>query len=236
MLISDALKRIDYALGEPVGGPQRGALVILNEVGQYVFASYPWRFAKNVRGRATLTEDQEYIRLPLGCARVIAVERVPTWTGSVQLVDAQTFQRVRASALSGDCFFATEDYTLVDGHPVPRLALDHAPTETVTSALSISYEAGWTHLTGEVAAQEVLPVPDFLEPYFAALLEAYAMGAEQGGLSARLAELDSGPLRMAAVERDGRTVIAGGPPQNTAVQMARGYVPPQEFSTINLIT
>lgn len=239
MLISEALHRIDVALGEP-GSGSFDYRALLNDAGAYFFASHTWRFAKNMRGRAMLVASSEYVRLPLGCARLIAIERVPLWSGSVVLVDAATFQRVRACQQTGDYYVAAEDYTLVDGRPVPRLALDHAPAATVANAFSVSFEAGWTTVTGEIGGEEMLPIPEFAEPYFGALLEAYALGLEQphnGTVSARLAEVDAGPLRAAAIDRDFRSVAASGPQINTAVQMARGAgQSPMEFSTINLIT
>lgn len=241
MLVSDALKRIDLALGSPLGGSERGGMAILNEAGIDFFACHTWRFARSMRGRATLAAGAEYVNLPLGCARLIAIERSPAWEGAVELVDAATFQVVKSRRLeSPNYFVATEDYPLVSGRPVLRLALDHAPTDTVANAFTVAFEAGWTPVTGDRDATEILPMPDYVEPYFAARLEAYALGLEQphnGSVSARLMEIDAGPLRHVAIERDMRAVRAGGPPINTAVQMTRRpNQPPPEFSTINLIT
>lgn len=242
MLVADAIARIDLTLGTS-GGGAHGLVTVLNEAGQHVFASRSWAFARKMRGTATLVAGSTYLRLPLGCAAVVAIERLPVWSGSIALVDAGTFQAIRAldrGDASDLTFYAAEDYEACDGQMRLRLVLDHAPSATVVRAVGIAYEAEWQHVTGSYDGTEVLPLPAFVEPYFLAVLDAYALGLERphsGTVSERMALVDAGPLRASAVDRDERAVIGFGPSRHTAVQVARralGGEHIHETSTIHL--
>lgn len=241
MLVHEAIARIDLALGTN-GGGAHGTYRVLNEVCAHFFASRAWAFAKSMRGRANLVAGQTHVKLPIGCGQIVAIERTPAWAGSIQIVDAATLQAMKAleHTFSDLTFFAAEEYTTVEGRPVLRLALDHAPSGTTVGAFIVAFAVDWTPLGGDVGQNDILPLPAYAEPYFAALLEAYALGLErphEGSVSARVAEVDAGPLRAVAVDRDERAVVAFGPSRHTAVQVARGATGEiRESSTINLIT
>lgn len=233
MLVSDALRRIEIAnnFAEGVHDPR----AVLNSVGLYFFSMRPWRFTRRMQGYASSVSGVSYMTLPLGLTRLISIELDDgdgsATRGRIQLVDAATFNRVRSSLVGADSedYLATEDWHAdTNGKMTRRLALSRPAVETLPRGYRITYEVGWQSIDGHCAVSEVLPLPDYVEPLFGELLEAYTQGLEEpigGSPSRRCAEVVVGPIALAAFQADTRAVPDIGPMQNCWLDAHRSSAP-----------
>jgi hypothetical protein len=238
MLLSDGLDRIETARNF---GGSYDPRAILNRCGVYFFALRPWRFTRRMTGTATLLAGTARISLPLGCTRVLSIEPVDTSTGCIVIVDAQTFNTLRTSSgvqSETYSYYATEEWaTDAGGEMVRRLALHREPTSTLSQAFNVCYEAGWTNATSQSCAspgEYTLPIPDYAQPLFEELLEAYTLGMEEpnnGTVSERVARVLEGPLYAAAIDADMRAVMDSGYVQNGWLSQRTSTEP---LPTINL--
>lgn len=112
----------------------------------------------------------------------------------------------------------------VGGAPVPRLEIWPEPSAADAEKFRLSYRAAWQ----EVATEgQVLAIPTHVEALYVTLLRAFARGYEeedQGTLSQRLAEIEVGPVFMAAKKYDGSQQRSYGPMRGGWLQ--RGSVDP----------
>lgn len=244
MLVSDALRRIEIAnnFAEGVHDPR----AVLNSVGLYFFSMRPWRFTKRMHGFASSVAGVNYITLPLGLTRLLSIDLDDTdgtrTRSRIRLVDAITFNRYRATydGAESEDYLATEDWHAdTNGKMTRRLALSRPAVETLPRGYRVAYEVGWQSIDGNCAVSEVLPLPDYAEPLFGELLEAYTQGLEEpigGSPSRRCAEVVAGPIAAAAFEADVRAVPNVGPTQNPWIQREARDFDSGISSTITLTT
>jgi hypothetical protein len=219
MLVSDALRRIEIAnnFGEGVHDPR----AVLNLAGLFFFSMRGWRFTRRMTGYASSVAGVNYMGLPLGLTRLISIDLddsngVAT-SGHIQLVDPATFNRMRSTVSGADSenYVATEDWHAdKNGTLTRRLSLSRNAVSSLPRGYRIAYEVGWQTIDGNCASSEVLPLPNYAEPLFGELLEAYALGLEEGSTSQRVGAVVVGPIAQAAFEADTRAVDDVGPIHN----------------------
>lgn len=86
----------------------------------------------------------------------------------------------------------------------PRIELAPTPTAAVASALALTYRAGWTELTYSTGS-EIPNIPPYMDPLLRELVACVAQGyeeADNASLSARLDEIQNGPVFRNAVRYD----------------------------------
>jgi hypothetical protein len=105
----------------------------------------------------------------------------------------------------------------VGSPPTPILEIGPASGSNVTGAFRLFYRARWARLSTDNTSVDV---PEFVEALLVQLVRAFARAyvrEDQGSLTARLAEIDVGPLFVAARRSDGNiqpyfgTLRNGGP-------------------------
>lgn len=87
--------------------------------------------------------------------------------------------------------------------PKPILEIYPSPAANATGALRITYRARWAELTSDTGQ---IDVPDFVQDLFLFIARAYAAGYvrnDVGSIHARLAEIQAGPIFLAATRSDG---------------------------------
>lgn len=110
----------------------------------------------------------------------------------------------------------------VGGAPRPRLDLYPTPAATRQNAFIAYYRAGWNEVRSD---NDVILVPDFIEPLYIQLLRAMALGYErdsEADVNQRLIALRRGGLFRDARDRDLQMQPTYGQMQNGAAQMQWG--------------
>jgi hypothetical protein len=125
--------------------------------------------------------------------------------------------------------------TGVDGGPVrARLDLWPTPSQDELDRVMVYYRRGWQSCDSDNA---LIPIPDWIESLYVALVRAYARGYEresEASLEQRIAEVKAGPQFAAAMLRDKEMVAHMGPLSGGAAQGSRSmYDHLWNFTTVN---
>jgi hypothetical protein len=78
--------------------------------------------------------------------------------------------------------------------------LEIHPTPSSADKIRIAYRARWTDLD---STSDESVTPDYADSALIACVRAFALGYEEEGLEVRLAEVESGPIYMRLMEKDG---------------------------------
>jgi len=190
---------------------------IVNQSAQYLF-SKPWRFRERTARPVTVTANQNWCALPGDAEEIVSLTCKAGLGWRVELTTPEHIELLRAStspALHDSVFYAamSRPWAQADGttpldhatDPMPSVRLDLYPTPQATSSDSIiiRYRSGWVALTDQTPADYNIPVPAYAESLLIAYARAFAMAYEDEGLSARLIEIDNGPLYNTAAIKDG---------------------------------
>ena len=194
---------------------------------------------------STLTDDTvkgtihtSAVALPSDFSEMISINTTSGLLKGVQLTGFQDLLNKRASNFVSTGFHygaivqPTDTDVGYDGAPVARLEIWPQPTANETASLTMIYRAGWKRLS---EVKEYLRLPVYCEPLFLQVIRAFARGYEEedgGSLSARLGEVMSGPLFMAAVDRDASIQPHYGPMHGGAAEMADNRSAFQNFNTV----
>jgi hypothetical protein len=103
--------------------------------------------------------------------------------------------------------------------PTPILEIWPSPGTNETGALRIFYTARWVRQTNDFG---IIAIPEFMEHLFTLIARAFAEGYERSDaatVSARLAELQSGPVYAAAVRSDGEVQPRHGRPRGGGAEI-----------------
>jgi hypothetical protein len=142
------------------------------------------------------------IDLPDDTRDIIAIKGTGATRYAVTLTSLAEVLRVREDSGTNDAhWYAALAY--VGSPPSPILEIAPGSGSNVTGALRMFYRARWARLTGDTTT---IDVPEFMESMLVQIARAFARGyvrEDQGSLSARLAEIQAGPLFLAAVKSDG---------------------------------
>lgn len=176
--------------------------------------------------------------LPSDFLEMLSVYPASSSNQSLNFVPLSTLIEARRNSISGSGFYASVvNATLAaGGAPVPRLELSGAASGNTLGAYNITYRCNWTFTPSGASDSFVLPVPEFLIPFFVEYLMLYARAVENNdpdGATTRLNKLLNGPEFVSAVVRDGLSQSDYGPIQNGAIQMASmlGFTPTPTLET-----
>ena len=226
MLTYGGLKQhIVLALGgQPsvVSGVNRDQRIaeIVNQAGNYLF-SKSWRFRERTARPISVVAQQDYAPLPGDAEEIISLTCRAGLGWRVEMTSPENMEMLRTSAfpsLSTGSYYAAmarpwaqagTSTPLIDGSGMPSVRLELFPTPNVTSsdALIIRYRGSWVPVSGESSSMTAdvyqIPVPAYAEALLIAYARAFGLAYEDEGLSARLIEIDQGPLFNAAAIKDG---------------------------------
>jgi len=189
---------------------------IINQSGNYL-VSKPWRFRERTARPVTLTAGKNYAPLPADAEEIISLTSIAGMGWRVELTSPEQIELMRATGdLSGSSgvfsaamsrpWAQSNDTTpLVDGSGMPAVRLDLFPTPqaTTSDALIIRYRSAWVAISDQTADTYQIPVPAYVESLLIAYARAFGLAYEDEGLSARLIEIDNGPLFNNAAIKDG---------------------------------
>jgi hypothetical protein len=237
--------------GQPsiVSGVSRDQRIaeIVNQAGQYLF-SRPWRFRERTARPVSFIAKQDWAALPGDAEEIISLTVKAGLGWRVELTtpeQLELFRTAMAPALADSVYYAAMSRpwaqsngvtALVPGTAFPAVRLDIYPTPQTTShdSIILRYRSGWTDIASTADSSYQIPVPPYVEALLIAYSRAFAMAYEDEGLTARLVEIDSGPLWNTAASKDGIQQRDYGrlPAQRSSqfvsdpIRYRRGYVLP----------
>lgn len=189
---------------------------IINQAAQYLF-SRPWRYRERTARPVSLVANQNWAAMPGDAEEIVSLTAQAGLGWRVELTtpeQIELFRNAMAPALIDSVYYAAlsrpwaqaDGVTpLVDGTDFPAVRLELYPTPQTTSTDSIimRYRSGWQSVTADTSNDYKIPVPPYAEALLIAYCRAFAVSYEDEGLSARLVEIDNGPLWSAAASKDG---------------------------------
>lgn len=185
-------------------------LDLLNMAGEQLVNMRAWNWTRRAPQFLGHVADQEYVTLPIDCAAIRKIEPTSATGDWVTLTNMPEVLRLRAQGGSGTGpWYAAMTYAGVPA--APRLELYPTPTATEPEVWTLWYSGGWRTLLTE---EDVLPFPVWMKPVYDLLVRAVTRGLEEedeGTMSARIAEVQAGPVYVAAVKRDSRLSVDLGP-------------------------
>lgn len=218
-----------YARRRLGGEPSVPILSLCNWAGDYLVNVHPWGWLEQPPASLNLVAGQRHIALPANFGRALGKPRANN--GSLVALEWATMDEVAslrsAESVSQWCFYGAIAWRADDrGLLRPRIELSAEIQTTQTAAFLLSYSAAWSEPESD---SSVLSMPTWIEPLYLEILFAYAQGHDdhdQAQLSARLAEIEIGPLYAAARRRDGSAQPSIGMMTGGAVQrlLTSGYL------------
>ena len=193
---------------------------IVNQAGNYLF-SKQWRFRERTGRPVSLVANQSWAAMPGDAEEIISLITKAGLGWRVELTTPDQLELFRSTmfpAMLGSVYYAALSRPwadaggvtpLVAGTAFPAVRMDLYPTPNATStdAIIMRYRAGWTSVSGETDAVTpvgyIIPVPPYVEALLVSYCRAFAMAYEDEGLTARLLEIDNGPVWNAAAIKDG---------------------------------
>lgn len=170
--------------------------------------------------------DPQTIALPSDLRDIISIQTTSTSSvGGVTLVPLDQILQFRRSSASitasTGLYYGTVVYT--GEPPAPILEIYPSPSANQTGAMRIFYRSRWATLSNDTNAIEI---PDFVQALFIQIARAFAGGYvrnDQAGMSARLADVQAGPLFAATVRSDGAVQPFHGRLLNGGAQVWRRH-------------
>jgi hypothetical protein len=181
---------------------------IVNQAGQYLY-SRPWRFRERTSKYLSLVADQNYIALPVDAEELLSIISLESLGYLIEMVTPDHMEQLRQLGLTmtgpGVTHAVFARLPPADGAALPAVRLDIYPTPTgnVADAIAIRYRAGWVDIAYDAADSWEIPIPKYCDALFIAYCRAFAQAYEDEGLSARLVEIDGGPILATASTKDG---------------------------------
>ena len=195
--------------------PAQRVAEIVNQAGSYLF-SKPWRFRERTARPVSLTANQNWAPLPGDAEEIVSLVCKAGLGWRVELTSPEQIEILRTSAEPGlidGAFYAAmsrpwaqaNGSPLADGSGMPDVRLDLYPTPQTTTAdaIIIRYRAKWVAISDATSADYQIPVPAYAEALLIAYARAFGLAYEDEGLSARLIEIDNGPLYNTVAIKDG---------------------------------
>jgi hypothetical protein len=211
MLISVATSHVRHSIGAyPSVAPGQTAdervAEIINHAGRQLY-SRPWRFREQSTTLDT-TADSRVVALPTSAA--LAFEELVSLTRTVdgRPLEMSTVEdmdhlsdALGGTNISGYVSRASIAWTSGD----PQLLIWPTPSSSDTDVLRIRYRKAWETITGtDVDTNtKTIGMPGYAEQVFIAYLRAFAQGYEDESMTARLAEVEAGPILQTAMMKDG---------------------------------
>lgn len=190
---------------------------IVNQAGNYLF-SKQWRFRERTARPISLVAQQNWAALPSDAEEIISLTCKAGLGWRVELTSPENIEMFRTALqpqLLDAVYYAALsrpwaksdgvtplDYA-TDPMPAVRLELYPTPQTTTTDSIIMRYRAGWPTVSDTTPTTYNIPVPAYAESLLIAYCRAFALAYEDEGLSARLVEIDNGPLRDTVAIKDG---------------------------------
>jgi hypothetical protein len=181
---------------------------IVNQAGQYLY-SRPWRFRERTSKYMSLVGGQNYVALPDDVEEILSIISLQSLGYLIEMVTPDHMEQLRQLGLTmtgpGVTHAVFTRTPPADGASLPPVRLDVYPTPTanITDAIAIRYRAMWVTIADNAADSWQIPIPKYCDALFIAYCRAFAQAYEDEGLSARLADVDGGPLLATASTKDG---------------------------------
>ena len=199
---------------------------IINQAGNYLF-SKQWRFRERTSRPIGIVASRNWSALPDDVDDLVSLTCKAGLGWRVEMTTPEMMDVLRTAtepALIEGVYYAClarpwaqpdpstgNDTTtpLVAGSGMPDVRLEFYPTPQSNSsdALIVRYRAGWVAVSGESSGGTpdtyIIPVPAYAEALLVAYARAFALAYEDEGLTARLIEIDSGPIYDTAAIKDG---------------------------------
>lgn len=175
---------------------------IINHAGRQLY-SRPWRFREQAITLDT-TATLRVVALPDAFDELVTLTRTvdgkPLEMGTVEDLD-QLADALGGTNVSG--YLARASVAWTGGSP--QLLIWPTPTTSETGVLRMRYRKSWTSVTGEDVGDNTgtISLPAYAEQVFIAYLRAFAVGYEDEGMTARLAEVEAGPILQTTLMKDG---------------------------------
>lgn len=199
---------------------------IVNQAGNYLF-SKQWRFRERTSKPLPVTAERDWTALPDDVDDIMSITCKAGLGWRVEMTTPERMDLLRSAtepALLEGVYYAClsrpwaqqdpstgNDTTtpLADGSGMPAVRLEFYPTPQSTSSdvLIIRYRSAWVPVSGSASSPTpdsyIIPVPAYAEALLVAYARAFALAYEDEGLTARLIEIDSGPIYDTAAIKDG---------------------------------
>ena len=178
---------------------------IINHAGRQMY-SRPWRFREQA-GTLDTTASSRTIALPATFEELVSLTRTVDGM-ALELATPEDMDRLSdalgGTNISGYVSRASVAWTAGSSH----LLIWPTPTSAGTDVLRIRYRKSWTTITGaDVADTNTSPpaisMPNYAEQLFIAYLRAFAVGYEDEGMTARIADVEAGPILQTTLMKDG---------------------------------
>lgn len=192
----------------------------VNQAGNYLFTK-SWRFRERTARPISIVAGQDWAALPDDAEEIVSLIAKGGLGWRIELTSPdqielfrntlapQVFDSVYYAAISRPWAQSNGTTPLVAGTAFPAARLDLYPTPNASQpdAMILRYRAGWTPVSGETNAvtpdSYIMPVPPYVEALLISYCRAFATAYEDEGLTARLTEIDNGPIWNAAAIKDG---------------------------------
>jgi len=189
---------------------------IVNQAGSYLFTK-PWRFRERTSRALPVVAQQNYVALPADVEDIIALVSKAGLGWRVELTTPEHMEIIRnmaEPALMDGVYYATMSRPWAQangtelgqgtGLPAIRLELYPTPQASTGDALTVRYRSAWQEVSSSTNETSfIIPVPAYAESLLIAYARAFALAYEDEGLTARLMEIDNGPIFSAAAIKDG---------------------------------
>jgi len=188
---------------------------IINQAGNYLF-SKQWRFRERTSRPLSVVASQDYISLPSDVDELVTLTCKAGLGWVVEMTTPEQMEILRTAiepGLMAGTYYAalsrpwaqSNGSPLVDGTGMPeiRLELYPKPASSSSDSIFVRYRSAWVALNENTLSTYLIPVPSYAEALLIAYARAFAMAYEDEGLSARLIEIDNGPLFNNASIKDG---------------------------------
>ena len=178
----------------------------VNEACRFMFSMHPWRFLNRPPATIAFVDAQAYAALPSDFGEIVTMVAGDNYAGTIRLTSFTdlALKRSMGSAPSGLTWAAVVQPTQTNATSTmgePRLELWPTPSADATDAIQLWYRAEWV----ELSSSNVPNIPVYAESLLVELCRAFALGYadhDVGTVSARVGEIQAGPIFAAAVKSD----------------------------------
>lgn len=213
LTVKQAIAEIRHELGGRTDA-RLPELEIINRAGEHLTQCRQWKFLKRGPIDLKIEANRSTVDLPPDAAGEVMMSVTgSSFSGAIQSTIEQIMEERAVSSMPyGTLLYATTYVDPYSGSSEPRPTLVVHPSQTTELDISITYRAGWVALTNALETAVIAgkggQFPDWAAALYVEFMRAFAAGYERstgGSISARLAEIQGGPVYAAAVRRDIKT-------------------------------
>lgn len=198
-------------------------LALVNHAGRWLTESHTWKWLEGASALVSFSASSDTAALPSDFGDLTGYDATDSIVNSLHPTTPHDILRLRTNEVvtsAGNYWFAIT-YDLTADPPVPVMQIWPQISVTDASAFTIFYRRTWAQATVDSA---LLQMPPWWELLFLETCFALYRGMEEHDevdLGAALANVQMGPLYLAAKKQDGRLQPSYG-------KLKGGYVRPYE--------